>query len=518
MADYDQIMKALRNADAAGDTAAAQRLARMAAQAKAGLGQPSTPQLEEVFADEKGGKVYRLGDGSLSYASPGFSTNDPNRIKQIMGGAAPKNLVQGDYDRAVIEQTPAGAVGGVVVKATQGLPGGKWIDEAADKIAPGAGEGIRQVAGAMDRQRPKTALASEIGGAVLGGSLLPGTSTVAGAAAEGAAYAALDASGAADGGDRINAAKDAAMAGALFGAGSKVALNFGSKAFQRLFNKSAERPTIESLRATKNAAYNAVDSSGEKFSPDDMKGLYQRILANLDASDFDDIADPQTAASLKMFERRQGEELTIGRLDKLRQTLWGRYSRGGEKLILDMIDEVDDLIESRAGTSDLMDAARLANSRYKKAEMLENAFQRAERETAASGSGGNILNKYRQAVTKILNNPKSAKWFNAGEIEVMEKFVRGSMSENALRRIGKLSPSGNGLMMALNLGAAAADPSMLAFTAAGAGAKEAADQSVERGRNRLLSTVSGHNPARPRVTSPGAANALAGLLGSEAVR
>lgn len=65
-----------------------------------------------------------------------------------------------------------GVGGGSAMKAVQGIPFvGEWVDEGLDKINPGQGERVRAVQDAMDRQYPKTALASEIGGGVAGTAL-----------------------------------------------------------------------------------------------------------------------------------------------------------------------------------------------------------------------------------------------------------------------------------------------------------------------------------------------------------
>ena len=81
MAEYDQIMQALRNAHAAGDTAAAQRLAQMAKAAK--------PSGNVVMNTKDGGRVVRSQSGALSFVSPAYSTSDPEQIKRIMEAFRP---------------------------------------------------------------------------------------------------------------------------------------------------------------------------------------------------------------------------------------------------------------------------------------------------------------------------------------------------------------------------------------------------------------------------------------------
>jgi hypothetical protein len=279
-----------------------------------------------------------------------------------------------------------------------------------------------------------------------------------------------------------------------------------------MFRRVEARPTIEALKAVKSAAYKAVDTSGETFGADEMRGLYAAAQKLADDGNFVREADPQTFGALRTLANYgddAGKEVSLTQLDKIRQSLWARYNRGDEPLVLDMIGAIDDLVASRADSSALMTAARAANSKYAKAELLEKAFRKARLETAATGSGGNVLNKYRQAVTHILTNPKEAKWFSAEEIAVMERFVMGTDAENVLRRIGKLSPGGNGLMLALNIYGAALDPKLLAVTGVGTAAKLAADKSAMRGSETILDAVStGNIPAQ--ITRDGRA---AGILG-----
>lgn len=296
----------------------------------------------------------------------------------------------------------------------------------------------------------------------------------------------------------------------ITGGATSAVLKVGSPALRKLFTKSAKRPTLENLKATKNAAYNAVDNAGVRFSPDDMKGLYDRVSKIAADADFDDAADPQTKAVLSLLERRQGEEMSLSRLDKIRQTLWRRYHQSGDKegIILDAIWEIDGLIENSASGNDAMQAARLANSKYSKAKLLEEAFRKARLQTSATGSGGNILNKYRQAVVSIVTNPKHSRWFSPEEIALMERFVEGDDVENALRKIGKLSPGGNGLMTALNVYAASVDPTMLTLTGAASAAKAGADASAMRGSEGLLDAVSTgvipRPPSSPSLEGAGA--------------
>lgn len=279
----------------------------------------------------------------------------------------------------------------------------------------------------------------------------------------------------------------------------------GTKTWRNAYGVSEAKPTIESLRAAKNEAYKAVDEAGEVFEAPEMGALRDRVKSDLDAGNYVSGVDKQTDAVVTLLDRKAGEKMTLGQLDKLRQEFYKRLAAAPNEVgIRDAIDAIDEMIAGKADASDLMTAARLSNARYKKAELLDLAFQKAKDQTAATGSGGNILNKMRQAVVSIIDNPKNAKWFNGDEIAAMRSFVEGSKGQNAMRLFGKLSPNGNGLMMALNLGAAGGTGGLsLIGTAAATGVKALADRAAVRGGDALIGKVAGAEAkAAPTTSAP----------------
>lgn len=507
MADYDQIMRALRNADAAGDTAAATRLAQMAKAARQtqaapvavqpAAQQPAEPNLppEGMFLNPQTGQMTNR---ELLQANA-----DPSRA-----GAAGMGYLQGFSANTADEM--AGGVGYVM--------GG-----------PDQAKFMREKARAYDAERKEDRPGMSLLGDLIGAVVSPLTKvfgpakTVGGAAVQGGTMGAAYTAGAGEGGllERAEDAGKGAVAGAVFGGVTKKTVDFGSAAFRRLYQKTAERPTVEGLRAMKSAAYQAVDASGAKFSQAEMKSVLGKAVADIRANGtYTAETDTQTRAALAVLENamKRKDGMTISQLDKIRQNLYARLGAARNEVSIGVaIDAVDDLIASKAATNDLMLAARVANQKYKKAELLDRAMTKVIDQTAGTGSGGNILNKYRQAVESIINNEKKAKYFSAEEIDAMRGFVRGTLPENVLRRIGKLSPSGNGLMMALNLGAAALDPSMLAATAVAAGSKEAADRMAQRGFDGLIDTVTGYAaPSTPAMS--GAVAPVAGMVAGQVVQ
>ena len=289
-----------------------------------------------------------------------------------------------------------------------------------------------------------------------------------------------------------------------------------NKTVKAFAKKADERPSLDAQRDYKNAAYKEVDDSGVKFSQDEVGGLFARIKSALDVDpNYVPEVDKQTTASLKVLEAQLGKELTVGQLDKLRQGLYKRYSVArNEDSIRGMIDEIDDLIMAKEPANKLMNIAREANKRYKKSELLENAIIKAQDQAAASGSGGNVVNKYRQAMTRIINSKRDSKYFSEDEINLMRKFVRGDVKENALRLVGKLSPTGNGLMQALNIAAISQNPQMVLGTIAGVSAKVKSEKSAMKSVDQILDMVAtGIAPENKKLMSK---ENIAILLGLQA--
>lgn len=322
-------------------------------------------------------------------------------------------------------------------------------------------------------------------------------------------------------GSVLDRGKDAAIVAIpalLFGAGSEKMMKVGKGVFDRFFSKSVKTPTIDNLKKSKTEAYKFAEISGERYAPAEIGKMVGNIERNLVKNQgYSQDIDKQALAAFNLINKQKGKELTLTELDKVRQGLWQRHTSGtdAEKTIIrDMIDEVDDAMFAHTGSTEVMQIARHANSLFKKSELLDEAFKKAELQTAGSGSGGNIFNKYRQAVTNIMINPKNSRWFSVEEKKQMEVFVRGDFGVDVMRNIGKLSPTGNGLMTALNIGAIATNPAMAAVTVAGAGAKALSDRGIMRQKKELEAIIRGQ-PLQPYTQSRITAPLVGGLLGPQ---
>jgi len=469
MATYEEYMNAARNADAAGDEAAARQLVQAAQKVKGDGGLRLGSLRENIIGDGQVDTVGEYVGEAIQSAGAGAlrGVRGLLELPELAGRAAVRGYQEltGAEDKTPVLDT---ATGRAVTRGYGGLAGAVGADPSG--IEYRSPTTVGQYAGTVGEFLPA---------AIGGGASAARTAVLAGLGSE--------AAGQATEGTALEPVARIVGAFATPAAVSKIA--------NKTIRRSIQRPSVESLRDAKNVAYKAVDDSGVKFAANEVDDLITKAKSSVDDFNYVPDVDLQTKAALSTIQAQAGKELTIGQLDKLRQGLYKRYSRAPqEQGIRAIIDDIDDLIEAKAPANSLMSTAREANKRYKKSELLDEAFKRAERNTAASGSGGNVVNNYRAAVKNILNSKRDSKYFLDGELEVMEQFVKGNLSENTMRLIGKLSPSGNGLMQALNIGAIAYNPSMVAVTGAGmaakAGAERSAIKSVEAIKDMIATGVS----------------------------
>lgn len=308
-------------------------------------------------------------------------------------------------------------------------------------------------------------------------------------AVEGAAYGAVYGAGEGRGlQDRAFNAATGAGTGAVAGAATGALARIGAGSA----NQAA--PSVDDLRAAGSAAYAQADQAGVIFSPKAVDRLKMDIGQKLVRMGYDPALQPGAAAVVKRIDDLAGQNVTLTGLDSLRKVASNGYiqgNRSNNKAISDIIDAIDDLVVSPSASevltgntqmaSDALSTAREMWSRLSKSERLTDAISRAELRAASTGSGGNVDNAIRQNVRRILENPRG---LSQAEQDALRKVVEGTGGQNALRLLGKLSPSGNGLMAALGIGGTMVNPAVGVASLGGMAAKTVADGMT--GRNAQL--------------------------------
>jgi hypothetical protein len=306
--------------------------------------------------------------------------------------------------------------------------------------------------------------------------------------------------------DRAENAVEVAVPSMLIGGIAQKGLDkIANRTVRAATEQGLRKPTIESLETAKNKAYAEVDKSGVIFGKDDIQNLYGQVSEIAKKYDFDPKIDTKIASIQRMLESKMDMAQSLKEFDRMRQNIFRRAKGAGDETentaLREMAQAVSEVIDDKlAGSGDnVMQAARLANARYAKAKELDDAFDAARLQAASTGSGGNVENLYRQAVKKIING-KSSRFFTKSEIENMKEFVKGDNIQNVARLLGKLSPSGNGLMLALNVGAVAYDPMMVAATITGMGAKKFAEGRTEKQAGQLIDLMANMKEAAKPAT------------------
>lgn len=276
VADYDKIMRALRNAARAAETATdpteaerfaadARRLAQMGRQAREG---------RHIVQRTSGGAVIRNPDNSLEFKGDAFATSDHNTALSILEGAKPADLYRAGVQEDIVSSNP---VASRATAAVRGVPfAGQYLDEFAGAVAgPEARAGVNAMDAAMQETRPGANLGYNLaggltGGAALGAALGPiagaalprtrfGKTAAAGAAGTvgGAVEGAVSGYGAGDDGTRPSSAADWALSGAILGGAMGAAApnvaDIASAGYNRLTG-TPERRTAQALGVSLPAA------------------------------------------------------------------------------------------------------------------------------------------------------------------------------------------------------------------------------------------------------------------------
>lgn len=332
-----------------------------------------------------------------------------------------------------------------------------------------------------EEQFPVQSTLAEIGGAIAtpGAAVTSPAKAIGLGTAGGMAYASGKEEGGLD--ERSTAAVNAAPESLLFSAGGVAAQRMLSKGFQRLIKGVQEKPSSGALRTLRDRAYKAVDESGFTFTKEQFDKALSQVYAELDAPGSAYVkGDPKVERALRLVEKNWGEDLTLGQLDNVRKRLMKTWASAGPDeadAIMDIVGVVDDLIDNSGG-GPIMQAAREAHKTYMRVDLLEKAFQKAENSTNVSGSGGNIYNNYGRVFKNILANEKQARVFTPEMRQFMQAAIDAPASEEMMRKLGKLSPDGNGLMLALSVISGSIEPSLFAVSGAGAGAKVLSDRKM----------------------------------------
>lgn len=369
----------------------------------------------------------------------------------------------------------------------------------ADEFAAGMGSftGIGGMSGEYDanlaaqRERDAQGGGARLVGQIGGALALRATAarSVPGAIGQGALMGGAYGFGSGEGGveQRLEGAGyGAAIGGAAGGAVRGVANAVGNRAARSTI------PSRDELRALGNAAYQAADDAGVIVAPQGVQRLSQEVTEGLTEFGYHPNLQPKVGVVLEELKRLSEGNVTLKGLDLLRRQAQSAASSvdASEKALgRQIISRIDDFVQNLPADEVISGNAQQASqalrqgrdywSRLRKTEALDGAVTSAERRAASTGTGGNTDNAIRQNVRKLLENRRTSQGLTQAEREAAERVVAGTPLQNFTRLVGRLSPEGNGLMMALGLGGSVAAPAYgVPAMVIGAGAKRLADRAT----------------------------------------
>ena len=336
------------------------------------------------------------------------------------------------------------------------------------------------------------------------------------AGATGGAYGYMTADGTPA--DRWEEAQDLILPSMLFGGAGQVVMKAGAAGFNGAYRgiaermaRTADRPTRESLKELTRAAYKHAGSlniriPAERYKRIGTESRRELRQLNIEGKLTNDNIPREWEPVLRMIrlvERGGRRGTNAEQFEKTRRILWKTWE--GQKnnpdqqnAILGIIRRMDNEFENIPKMGNYVEgseaslaykAAREANRRYRNFMLLEDALDKAQRQAGSAGTGGNVMNKYMQAVNSIIDSNTKNKFFTNDEINKMKEFVKLSDNQEFLRIIGKLAPNSSGLMAAFNAGAAFIDPKMLIASGTAMAAKQGSENITRRRADDLMEFI-----------------------------
>jgi hypothetical protein len=275
------------------------------------------------------------------------------------------------------------------------------------------------------------------GGLLGGGKKLMQASVAAGAGSEAAGQAT----------EGTDLEPYARIAGALV---SPYAANKTLSAFQK---KNVTSPTISTLKAEKNSAYDILKSEGTGLTGTQTAYLVQDMKNVLNMDDIILSAKPSVEKALALVDEvEKSGAMNLSKFNELQKALGKIYKTAPDAPeVLSMLKKMDDVLADGSKDAALMQAAKAANSKYAKARMLDKYFTQA----TEGAKKGNLIPKTGEALqataTRILRNDKAAAFWTPDELAALRKVADGTIGSRVLGTVGKLAPTSNGLMSGINI-------------------------------------------------------------------
>ncbi len=276
---------------------------------------------------------------------------------------------------------------------------------------------------------------------------------------------------------------------------------------------NAAVPAVDELKAAARAGYQHPEVAAVEIKPQAVSNLAFQIHSDLAKDGFRPITTPKAFGVVNELQVPKGiASVKIADLDSVHKAL-GNVARevdtvgrptadaaAASRAVKRLDDFLGNLKQPDLLAGDASLAVPILNDARKnwgaamRAEDLGVRLTRAERQAAKAGSGANIQNAIKQKVSAVLDVPQRSVGYSAAEKAQAERVVRGSPTENLLRKAGKLGFNDGLTLMAHAAAAVPSGGASIPIGVAGTIARKAAEKMTSTQAQKLEEMLRARSP------------------------
>lgn len=486
---YEEVMTALRNADAAGDTEAATRLAEMASsmmsqpEEATPTEQPETPSM----LDELGRQIGLTARGVVSgvTAIPGMVADAPVSIANALGADLP-----------------------LPSQAQQQLMTRMGLPEPQNQLERAVQSGV----GAMTGVGAEAALAKAVGSQALAPLTQQlGTQTAAaGVAAPVATMVSEDVAQSTE--SPLLSIAAGIAAGVMAGGTTAKAIKMGQPVPTPV--------TIADVRKQATDAYKDVKNAGVTVKPLSALGIVDKMRKGLNEFNFNpDLPDHKPVATLlKQYEQMIGQQrVKFDTLEQMRQAA-NQMKQSNDpvtKLLAgSLVNSMDnamsrlkptDVITGKENVGEALKTLSTARSKWKvasRAQILEDVLDVASAKALDPKASESEL--VRRGLINLASNKKRMALFNTDEQKAIKQAANSGAKDALLSFVARFNPQRNQIVAGGTVGAAFVDPITTGLVAGSGFAADKMQQAMRtKQTQKLISDMLAGRVQAPDVNSVG---------------
>jgi hypothetical protein len=486
---YEEVMTALRNADAAGDSEAATRLAEIASSmmSQPEEAKPTEQPEESSMLAELGRQVGLTTRGVISgvTAIPGMVADAPVSIANMFGANLP-----------------------LPSQAQQQLMTRMGLPEPQNQLERAVQSGV----GAMTGVGAEAALAKSLGSQALAPLTQQlGTQTaVAGTAAPVATVVSEDVAKRTE--SPVLSIAAGIAAGVISGGATAKAIKMGQPVPTPV--------TIEDVRKQASEAYTEVKNAGITVKPLSALGMVSKIRKDLEEFNFNPaLPDHKPVATLlDQYKMMIGQQrVKFDTLDQMRQAAnQMKLSKDPVTKLLagNVVNSIDnfmaglkptDVITGKENVGSALKTLSTARNKWKvasRAQILEDVLDVAEAKALDPKASESEL--IRRGLINLASNKKRMALFNTDEQKAIKQAANSGAKDALLSFVARFNPQRNQIVAGGTVGAAFVDPFSAAFVSGSGFAADKMQQAMRsKQTQKLISDMLAGKVQAPDVNSVG---------------